>query len=137
MKRILLMLVCLAILVQPLTAHAAILSGAVTEWRNGREYPAVGVRIIIGVGINLVSGSGGQDIVTGASGVIGSWLTDSQGRFAVDIPNREYTVIGWKAGYIPQVYTRVTPGKYLPVSCSVDNQPGAGGRHQYLTYRNP
>ena len=135
MKKLVLILVLIALVCQPLTAYAATMAGTVTEWRSGKEYAAVGVTIIVGKGINLNSGSSGNDVITNSSGIVAKAVTDGAGKFSMSIPAGSYTVIGWKAGYIPQVYYDVEPALYLPVSCSPDNQPGSGGRHQSLSYR--
>jgi len=86
MKKLVLILVLIALVCQPLTAYAATMAGTVTEWRSGKEYAAVGVTIIVGKGINLNSGSSGNDVITNSSGIVAKAVTDGAGKFSMSIP---------------------------------------------------
>ncbi len=113
-------------------ALAAPLSGKVTEWKGGKEFPLAGAIVVIGKNISLDT-SKIDDTVKNSANVAKKVTTDEKGMFKVDIPAGKYAIILWKSKYVPYTGVVTVPGDFLG-SISVDNQVGASGRHRYLQY---
>ena len=115
-------------------AQSQVLSGTITQWKDGKQTPVVGARVIIGVNINLDTRTG-DDKIQNPAGIVDSVVTGPGGTFTAKVPaGSGYTIIVWKAHYTPQVDFNVrVPGTYNG-SISYDSQVGADGRHMSLSH---
>jgi hypothetical protein len=133
MYKRLLVTVLMLLLVLPCVASAADLTGKLTYWKQGREYPLTNATVVVGKDIWLKA-DGATDVVKGA--VTAKTTTDENGRFILSGPAGKYLMIIWKANHIPSTGISVSlPGTHND-SISYDNQPGASSRHVYLRFGN-
>lgn len=131
MYKRLLVTVLMLLLVFPCVASAADLTGKLTYWKQGKEYPLANATVVVGKDIWLKT-DGATDVVKGA--VTAKTTTDGNGRFVLSGPAGNYLMIIWKANHIPSTGIRISlPGTHDD-SISYDNQVGASGRHVYLRF---
>jgi len=133
MYKRLLVTVLMLLLVLPCVASAADLTGKLTYWKQGREYPLTNATVVVGKDIWLKA-DGATDVVKGA--VTAKTTTAENGGFILSGPAGKYLMIIWKANHIPSTGISVSlPGTHND-SISYDNQPGASSRHVYLRFGN-
>ncbi len=109
-------------------------SGVVTEWVDGKEKILSGATVVIGKQISLLVGvdrNRGVDTVKGQ--VTAKVSTDSKGFASVSIPAGNYTVIIWKAGYVPKTHTGVEAKSYKFIG-SISKDTSMQGLHTSLAF---
>jgi hypothetical protein len=94
--------------------YANQVTGTITTWEKGSqmslpvEKPLKGAEIIFGKDIWLQVGQTGTDTVKGQ--VVTKTVTDDKGNFSVNLPPGKYTMIIWKARFIPSTHVVNSPG---------------------------
>ena len=109
-------------------------SGVVTEWVGGKEKTLSGATIVVGKQISLVTGveqNRGVDTVKGQ--VTAKTTSDSKGFASVSVPQGSYTVIIWKAGYVPKTFTGVEAKSYKYMG-SISKDTSMQGLHLTLVF---
>jgi hypothetical protein len=131
-------LLCLALIAlyaAGASAQTVTISGQITTWEKvfqgdlPKEKPLTGATVLIGQNLSM-TGSGATDVVKGR--VVAEVQTDGNGRFSVNVPAGNYSIIVWKAGYVPQTGTVGAPANNYKASISKDTGPGNTGRHGSL-----
>ena len=131
MYKKLLVIVLVLLFAFPCVAGAAELTGKITQWKEGKEYPLAYATVIIGKNIWLDT-KGYTDVVKG--NVAAKTTTNEKGIYVLNVPPGSYTLILWKGHYVPADGIKVNvPGSY-DGSISYDNQVGSSGRHGELRY---
>lgn len=134
MKRVTLFMTVVSFILLVGVVYAGTLNGTITGWKSGKENPLGGATVIIGKDIWLQV-KGADDIVRNSKKIAAKAQTNDAGRFTVNIPNGTYTIILWKAGYIPVTGKVIVPGNYRN-SISLDTQVGSSGRHRNLRFQD-
>lgn len=106
-------------------------SGVVTEWVNGKEKVLSGAMVIVGKQLSLVSGNNGVDTIKGK--VAAKAITDSKGFASLSVPKGTYTVIIWKAGYVPKTYFNIEAKSYEYMG-SISRDTSMRGLHITLAF---
>lgn len=109
-------------------------SGTVTEWVDGKQKVLSGATVVVGKQISLLVGverNRGVDTVKGQ--VAAKATTDSNGFATVSVPKGFYTVIIWKAGYVPQTYSGVEAKSYKFMG-SISKDTSMQGLHTALAF---
>lgn len=135
MKRLLVItLFCLGSPLFLIAQNTVNCSGVVTEWVDGKEKVLSGATVIVGKQISLLVGverNRGVDTVRGV--VTAKAVTDAKGFASVSIPPGNYTVIIWKAGYVPKTFNGVEAKTYKFMG-SISKDTSMQGLHTVLAF---